>query len=72
MSETWLGLVTDFADNLHIFSMPTHTCDFDNHNNGYVRSKTALVRSVSGQPKICFFDGFELGYSFRISKHYDF
>jgi hypothetical protein len=28
--------------------MPTHTHDFGNHHNGYSRSKTALVQSVSG------------------------
>jgi hypothetical protein len=52
--------------------MPTPTHDFYNHSNGYSRSKTALVRSVSGSPEICFFNGFEVRYSFRIGEDYDF
>jgi hypothetical protein len=47
MSETWLGLITDSAANLLSFSTPTHTRDFDNHNNGYDHLNTGLMRSVS-------------------------
>jgi hypothetical protein len=61
MSESWLGLFTDYAAILLSFSTLTHAHDFDNHSNGYGRSKTELVRSISGQPEICFFNSFELG-----------
>jgi hypothetical protein len=60
MSKSWRGLITDSAAHLLRFSMPTHTHDFDNHSNGYGRSKTALVWSVSGLPEIRFFDSFNL------------
>jgi hypothetical protein len=59
MGETWCRLITDFAANLLSFSMPTHTHDFNNQINGYSRSKTTLMRSVSGSPEIRFFDRFE-------------
>jgi hypothetical protein len=39
MSETWSGLIMDFAANLRNFSTPNHTHNFDNHNNGYGRSR---------------------------------
>jgi hypothetical protein len=52
MSKSWRGLITDSAAHLLRFSMPTHTHYFDNHSNGYGRSKTALVWSVSGLPEI--------------------
>jgi hypothetical protein len=52
MSESWLGLTKDCAANLLSFSTHIHTQDFDNHINGYVRSKTALIRSVSGSLEI--------------------
>jgi hypothetical protein len=52
MSESWLGLITDSIAHMLIFSTPTHTHDFDNHNNGYSHSKTTLVRSFSGSPEI--------------------
>jgi hypothetical protein len=52
MSETWQGLITDFATYLLSFSTPTHTHDFNNHVYGYGRLKKALMRSVSGSPKI--------------------
>jgi hypothetical protein len=55
--ETWLGLIMDFAANLLSSSTPTHTHDFDNHNNCYGRSKTSLMQSFSGLPEIRFFDG---------------
>jgi hypothetical protein len=61
----------DSAAKLLSFSTPTHTHDFNNHRNGYDRSKTALVQSVSGSPKIGFFDGLKLGNSFRIGEDYD-
>jgi hypothetical protein len=51
MSETKQGFITDFAANLLSFSTPTHTHDFNNHNNGYGYLKTALLQSVSGSPK---------------------
>jgi hypothetical protein len=35
----------DLAANMLGFSMPTHTHDFNNHSNGYDRSKTAIKRS---------------------------
>jgi hypothetical protein len=49
----------DFADIMLRFLVPTHTHDFDNHCNGYVRSNIGLMRSFSGLPKIGFFNGFE-------------
>jgi hypothetical protein len=58
MSESWLGLITDSAVNLLRFSTSTHTHDFDNHSNGYGRSKIALMRSVSGSVEIRFVDRF--------------
>jgi hypothetical protein len=70
--ETWRCLITDSATNLLSFSTPTHSHNFDNHNNGYDCSKIALVRSVSGSSEICFLNGFELGKGFRIGKGYDF
>jgi hypothetical protein len=30
-------------------STPTHTHDFDNHSNGYGRSKTELMQSLAGR-----------------------
>jgi hypothetical protein len=72
MSESWLGLFTDSVAILLSFSTPTHAHDFDNHSNDYGRSKTELVWSFSGQPEICFFNSFELGYGFKISEDYDF
>jgi hypothetical protein len=47
ISETWRGLIMDSTDNMLSSSMPTHTHNFDNHNNGYGRSKTALVWSLA-------------------------
>jgi hypothetical protein len=72
MSETWQGLITDFATYLLSFSTPTHTHDFNNHVYGYGRLKKALMRSVSGSPKIWFFDGLKLGNGFGIDGDYDF
>jgi hypothetical protein len=51
MGEIWRRLIADFAANLLMFLTPTHTHDFDNHNNGYCRSKTGLVQSVSRSPE---------------------
>jgi hypothetical protein len=63
--ESWRGLITNSAINLLSFLMPTHTHDFDNHDNGYGRSTTALMPSVSGSLKIQFFDGFETQKRFQ-------
>jgi hypothetical protein len=54
----------DFASSWSSFSMPTHTHDFGNHRNGYDRSKTALVQSVSGSPENCLFNGLKSGNDF--------
>jgi hypothetical protein len=35
MSESWRGLIMDFAASLLSFSTPTHIHDFDNHSNDY-------------------------------------
>jgi hypothetical protein len=72
MSESWLGLIMDSAVNLLSFSMPTHTHNFDNHNNGYGHSRTSLIWSVSESPEIDFFDGLKLGNGFRIDEDYNF
>jgi hypothetical protein len=45
MSETGLGLITDSVSHFLSWLMPTHTHDFDNHNDGYDRLKIADVRS---------------------------
>jgi hypothetical protein len=37
MHESRLGLITDSAAHLLIFSTPTQSHDFGNHNNGYGR-----------------------------------
>jgi hypothetical protein len=63
--ESWRGLITNSATNLLSFLTPTHTHNFDNHDNGYGRSKTALMPSVSGSLKIQFFDGFETPKRFQ-------
>jgi hypothetical protein len=60
MGETWRSLFTDSATNLLSFSTRTRTHDFNNHINGYGRSKRALMRNVSGSPEIGFFDGLKL------------
>jgi hypothetical protein len=52
MRETWQGLFTYFVANFLSFSMPTHTYDFGNHNDGYDHSKTALVRSLADRRKL--------------------
>jgi hypothetical protein len=52
ISETWRGLIMDSTDNMLSSSMPTHTHNFDNHNNGYGRSKTALVWSLADRWKL--------------------
>jgi hypothetical protein len=45
MSETGRGLITDSVSHFLSWLMPTHTHDFDNHNDGYDRLKIADVRS---------------------------
>jgi hypothetical protein len=62
MSESWEGLFMDSSAHLLSFSTPTHTHGFDSYNDGYGHSKTTFMRSVSGQPEIRFFNGFELGF----------
>jgi hypothetical protein len=62
----------DFAAHLLSFSTPTHTHHFDNHIDGYGHSKTALLQSFRGLPKIQFFNGFDHGYDFGIDENYDF
>jgi hypothetical protein len=73
MTEGQRGSNMDFVVNLLSFSTPTHTHDFDNHINGYGRSNTALMQSVSGLPEIRIVDRFETRRRFRkLGEVYDF
>jgi hypothetical protein len=45
--KSWWGLFTDSIANLLRFSMPTHTHDVGNDNDGYGHLKIAFVRSLA-------------------------
>jgi hypothetical protein len=54
-----------------IFNAYSYT-DFDNHSNGYNRSRIALLWSGSRLPEIRFFNGFKLEFKFGIDENCDF
>jgi hypothetical protein len=72
MSESWQGLIMDFAANFLSLSMPTHIHDFDNHNNDYGHSKTVLMRSLANYLKSDSSTILKLGNGFGIDEDYDF
>jgi hypothetical protein len=45
--ESWWGFNTDFAASLLSFSKLAHTHDFDNHSDGYRRSKQHSCRALA-------------------------